>query len=648
MDSDCNFREIKTFLRHSLLVTLYSLLSLFVPTIAHATGEIYFVRAPEQIPEGDDITIAISASARETNIDRTLALEFPANWKFKRAWRVEAGSDHTETIAPYGEVRALLEGEPGQSVIALADYARDFDPNAAGIAYFVVFSTAPVVDTKESRVTVKAALIERTSLDAPQKIDPKTKHPIPVSHNWRMTFPSKYDFSFVSITTKRLVASIRMERVSREERALVVEGTRGAFAPLLARPELLEDYFRHSFSIAFWFRTNAADETLCKFHSEDGYDLRLAIGLLGQPLLERQGKHASPVIISPHALCNDGAWHYLVLSSDSLGVLRLFVDAEPPTLIAHEQSQHLSVPLFHSISTTMIGDTSTSYKDFSIDELHLEREAYREPSEFERGMVVAAPDTGHANDPSRAFALFHFDGYAGWARSSVSETAPIYFTLDSMATIRGTTSPVQLAPVLFSAELPSPTRVHLHWSCTSELGVKQYRLELRIGAYGPFDKFLTVDARHGMKSPPRMTDHPGQPILSRESYDALEELPALKGDLDLYFRVAVVGFNKKEEPGYSIPVKVEYGSDRDVFVEQNDPEPFAASTQIAFHLMKPEWVRLSVFDMIGREVALLVNDKLDPGRHVYTLDATNWPAGIYFYKLKTQRATVTRKMTLIK
>jgi hypothetical protein len=52
--------------------------------------------------------------------------------------------------------------------------------------------------------------------------------------------------------------------------------------------------------------------------------------------------------------------------------------------------------------------------------------------------------------------------------------------------------------------------------------------------------------------------------------------------------------------------------------------------------------------MIGREVATLVNTKLDPGRHTYTLDATNWPGGIYFYKVKTAKTTITRKMVLAK
>ncbi len=59
-------------------------------------------------------------------------------------------------------------------------------------------------------------------------------------------------------------------------------------------------------------------------------------------------------------------------------------------------------------------------------------------------------------------------------------------------------------------------------------------------------------------------------------------------------------------------------------------------------------MQLSIFDMIGREVDVLVNAKLDAGRHTYDLDATNWPQGIYFYKVKTNGAIITRKMVLLK
>ena len=591
----------------------------------HASGEINFVHAPSEIPAGDDITIAISASAREANVDRTIAIEFPSTWKFKRAWRVEAGSDHTEKIAPYSEVRSMLSAEAGESVIALADYTSDFDPKAAGIGYFVVFS---IGENKEAHAIIKTALVERISLDAIPKVDPRTKRPIEEDHSWKMTFPPQHDFSFASIAGKRLSTSVDVAIVPRTQRALLVNGGRTAFSPMVGRPELINSFFRHSFSIAFWYRTNTASETLLRFTSGNNSHLELGVGLLGQLMLLEGGK----TVLAGRAITNDGLWHYAVLSNDSIGTLRLFVDDEL-TAMAHRPSA-----MFRTIDGLMLGDSSAAPKDFSIDELHFLRVAVHEPSEFLPRMTVAATDSSHP-----ALALFHFDGYSAHASSSIAETAPLYFELDSVTRIQETTSPVELEPVTLSAELPSPSTVHLEWWRTSELGIKEYRLELRVGSYGPFEAFSTVPARHGMKTPER-----GEPIISWQKYSALEELPKMNGDIDLYFRVAAMGFGKKDLPQYSLPVKVEYASDRDVFVEQNNPEPFRDTTTIAFTLTKPELVHLSVFDMIGREIAVLSNDRLDPGRHVFHLKASGWPDGIYFYKLKTARATITRKMSLVR
>ena len=182
-----------------LSATLYFLLFTlsFIPATARASGEIVLVRAAEEIPEGDDVTIVVSASARETDIDRTLAVEYPSGWKFKRAWRVEAGSDHAVNIGPFSEVTSLLTKEPGHNVLALADYSDDFDPDAEGIAYFIVFTPAPIAGKSLSEsATVKAALVERTDPDASPEIDPKTKKPIPVDHDWRMTYPFEIRFFF--------------------------------------------------------------------------------------------------------------------------------------------------------------------------------------------------------------------------------------------------------------------------------------------------------------------------------------------------------------------------------------------------------------------------------------------------------------------
>lgn len=597
-----------------------------------ASGEIALVRAPEEIPEGDDVTIVVSASARETDIDRTLAIEYPTGWKFKHAWRVEAGSDHAINLAPFSEVTTLLSAEPGHTVIALADYSDDFDPDAAGIAYFIVFTPSPIVGKAFSATAVvKAALIERIDPDAPPEIDPKTKKRIPVNHDWRMTYPSRYDFSFNEITTKRLAASIAINRTPRASRALVMNGTKYALANLHTSPELLRNYFQHPFSIQCWFRTNGFEQNLLRMQSEDSSEVCLTIGVLGQATLELSGSK-NHIIVASHAIVNDGVWHDLVLSNDSLGTVRLFIDAQPPV------STHVALPMFGDIINLAIGDSSKSNKDFSIDELQLLKNSYRDAAEFERGMIMAYHDTAH-----RAFAIFHFDDFSTIAKSSVTETAPMYFSLDSSVNIRETTSPVEAEPATLTAELLSPTRVAIAWHTSSELGIKQYVLERRVGPYGPFEKVLAIDAKHGIKTPKR-----GQPIASIASYHASEELPKLNGDIDLYYRVALIGFGEKEPPIYTYPVKLEYAPNRDIFVEQNEPNPFNATTSIAFRLTKPETVQLSIFDMIGREVAVLVDTRLDAGRHAYDLDAANWPQGIYFYKIKTGAAIITRKMVLLK
>ena len=198
------------FILHTLYFILFFGIIVCQSQRAFASGEIVLVRAPEEIPESDDVTIVVSASAREADIDRTLALQYPTGWKFKRAWRVEAGSDHAVNIAaPFAEVNTLLSAESGHIAIALADYSEDFDPDADGIAYFIVFTPAPIAGKSQSEnAVVKAALVERIDPDAPPEIDPKTKKRIPVNHDWRMTYPSKYDFSFSDITSKRLAASI--------------------------------------------------------------------------------------------------------------------------------------------------------------------------------------------------------------------------------------------------------------------------------------------------------------------------------------------------------------------------------------------------------------------------------------------------------
>ncbi|MEJ2617960.1 MAG: T9SS type A sorting domain-containing protein, partial [Ignavibacteriaceae bacterium] len=92
-------------------------------------------------------------------------------------------------------------------------------------------------------------------------------------------------------------------------------------------------------------------------------------------------------------------------------------------------------------------------------------------------------------------------------------------------------------------------------------------------------------------------------------------------------------------------------------LSQNYPNPFNPSTIIKYQILEEvrndnssglTSVCLSVFDVLGREVATLVNQKQKPGNYEVTWDASNHPSGVYFYKLQTGDFIQTKKMILLR
>ncbi len=88
-------------------------------------------------------------------------------------------------------------------------------------------------------------------------------------------------------------------------------------------------------------------------------------------------------------------------------------------------------------------------------------------------------------------------------------------------------------------------------------------------------------------------------------------------------------------------------SNKEVSVS-NFPNPFNPTTQISFILPEQAFVKLRVFDLIGREVAELVNGELKAGNHNANFNASNLASGIYLYQLEIGDKIITQKMTLIK
>lgn len=86
----------------------------------------------------------------------------------------------------------------------------------------------------------------------------------------------------------------------------------------------------------------------------------------------------------------------------------------------------------------------------------------------------------------------------------------------------------------------------------------------------------------------------------------------------------------------------------DLNLYQNYPNPFNSSTQITFELKKREKLQLRVFDINGKQIAMLLNSTVQPGFHKIKFDASLLSSGIYFYQLSGNNFRITRKMLLIK
>lgn len=83
-------------------------------------------------------------------------------------------------------------------------------------------------------------------------------------------------------------------------------------------------------------------------------------------------------------------------------------------------------------------------------------------------------------------------------------------------------------------------------------------------------------------------------------------------------------------------------------LEQNYPNPFNPTTTIDFSIAKTGQVKLKLFDVLGKEVVLLIDGEMSGGAHSISFDASPLPSGVYFYTLISESNEATKKMVLLK
>jgi hypothetical protein len=83
-------------------------------------------------------------------------------------------------------------------------------------------------------------------------------------------------------------------------------------------------------------------------------------------------------------------------------------------------------------------------------------------------------------------------------------------------------------------------------------------------------------------------------------------------------------------------------------LHQNYPNPFNPKTVISFQLAIDSQVELTIYNMCGQKIETLISGKKQKGYQKIAWDASALTSGIYFYRLKTENFTQTRKMALVK
>ena len=167
----------------------------------------------------------------------------------------------------------------------------------------------------------------------------------------------------------------------------------------------------------------------------------------------------------------------------------------------------------------------------------------------------------------------------------------------------------------------------IEWSGGSSTDAEYYVLEKAIGS-GDFIETGKIDA---------IDDEEKKYILLSENNDHTEII---------YFRIKQV--NKDGSAVYSEVVKVGQGLIEDLIIGQNYPNPFNPTTTIEFDLLQDSEVQVKIFDLAGKEVAVLHEGFLSTGSYKFKFDATGLTSGIYLYQVKTPVSSLTQKMILAK
>lgn len=190
----------------------------------------------------------------------------------------------------------------------------------------------------------------------------------------------------------------------------------------------------------------------------------------------------------------------------------------------------------------------------------------------------------------------------------------------------------------FSAKIKKD-RVRLYWKINSPDDLKEIKVEVKdVGS----DEYRLLD-KVGMNS---FADKQVVDSINVYEYSYRHKV---KENGVYFFKITLLS-NQNKEIGFD-EIKVGISDIPAFELMQNNPNPFNPSTSITYRLFTAGKVSLKVYNLTGKQVAVLIDEYQNPGEYKVDFNVTDYPdisSGIYFYKLTTSYSSDIRKMILTK
>ncbi len=201
-------------------------------------------------------------------------------------------------------------------------------------------------------------------------------------------------------------------------------------------------------------------------------------------------------------------------------------------------------------------------------------------------------------------------------------------SIGTLALLSKPEGPVPVELTAFTGEWNGKV-VNLNWETASELNNSGFNIERKTGLNSDWSTIGFINGS-GTTQTPNHYSFTDSRISSYGTY---------------YYRLKQIDFDGTFK--YSPVIEINMNQVNNFVLEQNYPNPFNPSTQIRFSIPKSSSVKLAVYNLIGEEVAVLINGNLGSGFHDVTFNASGLPSGVYFCRLQNGGSQSIIKMLLL-